>query len=143
MLVLTRRLEQSVFIDGDVVISVLAVDGDRVKLGISAPPHVSILREEVRHAVGGENRRAAERARDRAELEAALRAIRRATPRSETFPLNLTNLHTPSKVPEPPFDTHGDPNKEATARQRRERTGEQVEPAAALAPGSRNQESQE
>ena len=55
----------------------LAVDGDRVKLGIRAPADVSILREEVQRAVGGENRRAASLARNRQGMEAALRGLRR------------------------------------------------------------------
>jgi carbon storage regulator len=47
MLVLSRRPEQSVLLGDDVTIVVLGVEGDRVKLGIQAPPTVSILRGEL------------------------------------------------------------------------------------------------
>ncbi len=48
MLVITRKTEQSVFIGDDIVVKILAVQGtDRVKLGISAPDDVLILREEL------------------------------------------------------------------------------------------------
>jgi carbon storage regulator len=47
MLVLTRKLEQSVVVGGDIVITVLAVEGSRVRLGISAPEEVPIRRGEL------------------------------------------------------------------------------------------------
>lgn len=77
MLILTRKTEQSIIINDNIYVTVLAVDGDRVKLGIRAPADVSILREEVQRAVGGENRRAASLARNREGMEAALRGLRR------------------------------------------------------------------
>lgn len=76
MLILTRKPEQSIILNDDIVITVLGVDGDRVKLGIRAPADVSVLREEVQRAVVGENRRAVSLARGNAGLEAALRGIR-------------------------------------------------------------------
>lgn len=78
MLILTRKPEQSILIGEDIVVTVLAVEGDRVKLGIRAPVHVTVLREEVRRAVQGENRRAAAQARDRAAAAQALEALARA-----------------------------------------------------------------
>jgi carbon storage regulator len=75
MLILTRKPEQSIIINGDIIVTVLAVDGDRVKLGIRAPVEIPVLREEVQRAVGGENRRAAAPARERPHLESALRAL--------------------------------------------------------------------
>ena len=59
MLVLTRRANQSIVVGGDVVITVLEVRGDQVRLGIKAPRHVSVHREEVHAAIEQENRRAA------------------------------------------------------------------------------------
>jgi carbon storage regulator len=101
MLVLTRRLEQSIVINGDIVISVLAIDGDRVKLGISAPANVSILREEVQHAVRGENQRAAGQAKDRAGLEAALRSIRREAAPSPDSPVGKEAPESKKRSPDP------------------------------------------
>jgi carbon storage regulator len=50
MLVLRRKVEESIvmfLLAGEIKISVLAVEGERVKLGISAPADVSIVREEL------------------------------------------------------------------------------------------------
>ena len=47
MLVLTRRANQSIMIGHDVVVTVLEVRGDQIRLGIQAPRHVDVHREEV------------------------------------------------------------------------------------------------
>lgn len=58
MLVLTRRPGEEIVIDGDIRISVVSVKGDRVRLGVSAPPEVNVDRLEVwerKHDEGGES----------------------------------------------------------------------------------------
>jgi carbon storage regulator len=50
MLVLRRKVGESIVLAGVIHISVLAVEGERVKIGISAPPDVSIVREELLRA---------------------------------------------------------------------------------------------
>jgi carbon storage regulator len=47
MLVLTRKTNQSIMIGDDVEISVLAVAGDKVRIGIAAPRDVPVYRKEV------------------------------------------------------------------------------------------------
>jgi carbon storage regulator len=48
MLVLTRRIEESVIIDGDIEVTVLRVDRNgTVRLGFEAPEEVDIVREEL------------------------------------------------------------------------------------------------
>ena len=47
MLVLSRRIGESIVIDGDIYIKVLDVKGDRIKLGIVAPKEVPIFRTEI------------------------------------------------------------------------------------------------
>ena len=47
MLVLTRRVGESIRIRGDIVIKVTAIDGQRVRLGIEAPREVPIWRSEL------------------------------------------------------------------------------------------------
>lgn len=47
MLVLTRKVEQSIIINGNIVVKILGVERDRVKIGIAAPDDVQILREEA------------------------------------------------------------------------------------------------
>lgn len=59
MLILSRKAEQGIVIHGDIVVRVLAVEGDRVKIGIDAPRSIGVLREELCDAVREENRAAA------------------------------------------------------------------------------------
>lgn len=59
MLILTRKAEQGIVIDGRITVRVLAVEGERVKLGIDAPVTVGVLREELVQQVTGANREAA------------------------------------------------------------------------------------
>ena len=47
MLVLTRRSGESIVINGNVRLKVVEVKGDRVRLGIDAPPNVLVDRLEV------------------------------------------------------------------------------------------------
>jgi carbon storage regulator len=47
MLVLTRRTNETVVIDGEIEVTVLAVQGDRVRLGIKAPPAMRVDRLEI------------------------------------------------------------------------------------------------
>lgn len=47
MLVLRRKVGETIILDGVITISVLAVEGERVKIGINAPPDVTIVREEL------------------------------------------------------------------------------------------------
>lgn len=51
MLVLTRHVDESIAIGDSIVVTVLAIEGDRIKLGISAPREIQILRQEVFQAV--------------------------------------------------------------------------------------------
>ena len=48
MLVLTRKAGQEVMIGDDVTVSVVRIQGNRVQIGIEAPPHLGIRREEAR-----------------------------------------------------------------------------------------------
>lgn len=47
MLVLTRKPSQRIFVGDNVTVTVVRIDGNTVRIGIDAPPEVSILREEV------------------------------------------------------------------------------------------------
>ena len=47
MLVLSRRVDESLVIDKDVKITVLDIKGGQVRLGITAPSSVKVHREEV------------------------------------------------------------------------------------------------
>lgn len=54
MLILTRRGGESVIIGDDVKITVLAVRGNQVRLGIDAPKDVSVHREEIYERIQSE-----------------------------------------------------------------------------------------
>ena len=60
MLVLTRRIGESIVIDDNIVITVVDIRGGKVRLGITAPVEVSVHRQEVYEAIQRENRQAAQ-----------------------------------------------------------------------------------
>lgn len=76
MLILTRKAEQGIVIDGRIVVRLLAIDGDRVKIGIDAPRSVTVLREELLLEVADENQAAA-RFRGHQGLASAFRTLDR------------------------------------------------------------------
>jgi len=47
MLILTRRIGEKLIIDDDIVLTVLAVKGSQVRIGVEAPDNVGIYREEI------------------------------------------------------------------------------------------------
>jgi len=47
MLVLTRRVGEEMVIDGNIRVMVVAVNGEKIRLGISAPPSITVDRNEV------------------------------------------------------------------------------------------------
>jgi carbon storage regulator len=47
MLVLTRRIDEEIVIAGSIRVKVLAVRGDRIRIGVSAPDSVAVDRQEV------------------------------------------------------------------------------------------------
>ena len=47
MLILTRKVGESVLIGNDISITILSVRGNQVKLGVEAPEEVSVHREEI------------------------------------------------------------------------------------------------
>ena len=73
MLILGRRVGESIVIDGGITIVVLACDRGGVRLGVRAPEDVSILRGEIVEQVAEENRRAAGPSGEAARALAALR----------------------------------------------------------------------
>jgi len=68
MLVLTRRIQETMMIGDDVSVTVLSIKGQQVRLGIEAPRDVEVHREEIFHLE--RNRKAREHRMD-LELEHA------------------------------------------------------------------------
>ena len=60
MLVLTRKPGESIRIGKDITITIVEGDGNSIKLGIDAPKHITVHREEVYQRIVKENQRAAQ-----------------------------------------------------------------------------------
>jgi carbon storage regulator len=63
VLILSRKLNESIVIDGRITVKVLRVDGEVVKLGIAAPADVPIHRQEIYDEIQKNNREALTRGR--------------------------------------------------------------------------------
>jgi carbon storage regulator len=59
MLVLSRKTNESIVIDGNITVSVLRVDHDNVRIGIDAPLEIPVLRKEIYEAIKTNNEMAA------------------------------------------------------------------------------------
>ncbi len=55
MLILTRRLGESIIIEDNITVTVIDINKQQIKLGIDAPKHITINREEVAKKVNDEN----------------------------------------------------------------------------------------
>ncbi len=73
MLVLTRKSNQSIMIGDDIEVSVLAIMGEKVRIGIQAPRDVPVFRKEVYLEIQQERVSANKGARG--EVDAALRGL--------------------------------------------------------------------
>lgn len=91
MLVLSRRPNESLRIGHDVVITVLEVNGDKIRIGIDAPQNVEVHRQEVYDEVQRANREAAATSAD-----AVARLAREAR--------GAQQAQAPSPSPEEPTD---------------------------------------
>ncbi len=60
MLVLTRKVHQSIIIGDEVEVVVLEVRGEQVRLGINAPRNIAVHRQEIYEQIQQENIKAAE-----------------------------------------------------------------------------------
>lgn len=72
MLVLARRLNESIMIGDEVEIVVVALQGDQVKIGIRAPRSVPVYRKEIYEEIQRENVAAAQAAASGADAASAL-----------------------------------------------------------------------
>ena len=59
MLYLVRKLNDSIVINNDVIIKVVEINRNTIKLGVTFPPHASVLRKEVHDRISAENLQAA------------------------------------------------------------------------------------
>lgn len=74
MLVLSRKKGESIVIQDQIELTILSVDGDTVKIGISAPKHVDIFRKEVYLSIQKANRESV--APQQSDLNALIHRLR-------------------------------------------------------------------
>ena len=75
MLVLSRKINETILIGDDIEIVVVAVAGDNVRLGIRAPKDVKILRSEVYEDIQKQNQEASLGSRNNDEVSGKLRQL--------------------------------------------------------------------
>jgi carbon storage regulator len=73
MLVLTRKSNQSIMIGDDIEVSVLAIMGEKVRIGIQAPRDIPVFRKEVYLEIQQERMGSGKGVRE--EVDAALRGL--------------------------------------------------------------------
>lgn len=69
MLILTRRIGETLMIGDDVTITVLGIKGHQVRLGINAPKDVSVHREEIYQRIQQEKHKPDENVYDNNEVQ--------------------------------------------------------------------------
>ncbi|AHD03990.1 carbon storage regulator CsrA [Paenibacillus larvae] len=91
MLVLSRRKGESIILQENIEITILQVDSDTVKVGITAPKDVDIFRKEVYLAIQEANTESAQYALDIKELNEKLKKFSRAIKLSERDVDSISN----------------------------------------------------
>ncbi|HBG65262.1 MAG TPA: carbon storage regulator [Treponema sp.] len=59
MLILSRKVDEKIRIGNDITLTIIEVRGEYVKIGVEAPKHVKVFRQEVLDAIQSENKAAA------------------------------------------------------------------------------------
>ena len=59
MLVLSRKTNESIVIDGKIILNILRLEGDSVKVGVDAPRDVTVFRKEIYDEILESNKAAA------------------------------------------------------------------------------------
>jgi len=77
MLVLTRKVDESITIGTNITVTVLEIRGNQVRLGIDAPRETSVHRTEIYKAIVEENIKAAKTATDLDGLPKELGALKK------------------------------------------------------------------
>jgi carbon storage regulator len=88
MLVLTRKSGQKLIIANDIEIVILEIRGDAVKIGIEAPKHITIYREEIYEEIKKSNQKAGSEKLSSTGLDLAAQAIGKINPNNPKLPPN-------------------------------------------------------
>ena len=79
MLILSRKINESIIIDGRIIVKVLRIDKDTVKLGIQAPAELPVHREEIHEAI--------QRSKQAASSQNANQGVIPKSPQAQVTPL--------------------------------------------------------
>jgi len=83
MLVLTRRLGESIWINDDIRIVIQNIRGNQVRIGIAAPKEVTVHREEIYQKIHQENREAVNSTAEMKPVRELYQSIRQVETSSE------------------------------------------------------------
>lgn len=73
MLVLSRQRDETIIIGDDIEITVVDIRGEKVRLGITAPPHVPVHRKEVYEAIKREKQNSPDKSQNQHVESLAMR----------------------------------------------------------------------
>lgn len=76
MLVLSRKKGESIIIQDQIEVTLLGVEGDTVRIGISAPKHVDIFRKELYSSIQEANRESAAPTAPKVAIDALMELLR-------------------------------------------------------------------
>jgi carbon storage regulator len=93
MLILSRKVGESIVIDGRIVVKVVRVEGDMIKLGIDAPSDVPVHRQEVYDEIQRNNQEALNQSRPKLP-----RLSPRDTSAKSPAPVASTSAATPAPL---------------------------------------------
>jgi len=75
MLILSRRESECIHLGDDIVLTIVRVSGEKVRIGIEAPPHIKILRNELEVSKSVQPESASDSSAATASLEHTLAAV--------------------------------------------------------------------
>tara|TARA_B100001964_G_scaffold241503_1_gene314075 strand:+ start:2385 stop:2639 length:255 start_codon:yes stop_codon:yes gene_type:complete len=80
MLVLSRKANESIVIDGKIFLDILRFEGESVKLGVRAPKNITVLRKEIYDEILESNRAAAAAPNNKHKIQALFDKKKPTTP---------------------------------------------------------------
>ncbi len=109
MLVLSRQRDESIIIDDVIEITIVDIRGEKVRLGINAPPHISVHRKEVYEAIKKEKEAAAQKTGGQ---PAKVESLAKRKPAEEQAPKPPEATAEPPAPPPPEAPAKPEPSEE-------------------------------